>query len=145
MTKNKRTRCAGGVVVNPDGLVLVVNQNGNSWSLPKGHIDNGEDALEAAKREIHEESGISQLEHIADLGSYERYKIALNGGDDTSELKTITLFLFKTAQTELNPRDPQNPEARWVPQEQVAAILTHAKDKAFFNSILPTVCTRTNK
>lgn len=137
MTETKRTRCAGGVVINPDGLVLVVNQNGNSWSLPKGHIDNGEDALTAAQREIYEESGINRLEHIADLGSYERYQIALDGGGDTSELKTITMFLFTTPQIELKPRDPMNPEARWVSKEEVANLLTHQKDKVFFHSVLP--------
>lgn len=137
MTETKRTRCAGGVVVSPDGLVLIVNQNGNSWSFPKGHIDNGEDALKAAQREIYEESGVNELKHIADLGSYERYRIALDGGDDTSEFKTITMFLFTTPQTALAPHDPMNPEARWVPKEHVADILTHEKDKSFFRSILP--------
>lgn len=136
MIETKRTRCAGGVVINPDGLVLVVNQNGNSWSFPKGHIDDGEDALVAAQREIYEESGVNELRYMADLGSYERYRTALNGGDDMSEFKTITMFLFTTPQTELKPRDPMNPEARWVPKEQVADLLTHQKDKAFFRSIL---------
>ncbi|MCK4247280.1 MAG: NUDIX hydrolase, partial [Methanomicrobia archaeon] len=43
----KQTKSAGGVVINEDNQVLVVNQNGNSWSLPKGHIDYGEDKLDA--------------------------------------------------------------------------------------------------
>lgn len=137
MTETKRTRCAGGVVLNPDGLILVVNQDENSWSLPKGHIDGGEDALTAAKREIYEESGVNKLTYITDLGSYERYRIAPNGGDDMSEWKTITMFLFTTPQTALAPHDPMNPEARWVPKEHVADILTHEKDKSFFRSILP--------
>jgi len=136
MTKTQRVRCAGGVVINRDGLILVVNQGGYSWSLPKGHIDNGEDALEAAKREIDEESGVNDLEFVADIGSYERYRTALDGGDDTSEFKTITMFLFKTTQAELKPRDPKNPEARWVPKDKVADLLTHQKDKAFFRSVL---------
>ena len=53
----KHTQSAGGVVLNKKGEVLVVSQRGTSWSLPKGHIDKGEDALGAAKREIYEESG----------------------------------------------------------------------------------------
>jgi 8-oxo-dGTP pyrophosphatase MutT (NUDIX family) len=54
----RKTRSAGGVVTNEEGEILVVSQRGTSWSLPKGHIDPGEDALVAAKREIYEESGI---------------------------------------------------------------------------------------
>ena len=49
---------AGGVVLNGAGQVLVVNQKGTSWSLPKGHVEEGEDALSAARREIFEEAGI---------------------------------------------------------------------------------------
>lgn len=132
----KQTTSAGGVVINKDGLVLVVNQKGQSWSLPKGHINEGESTLDAAKREIYEESGINQLELLSDLGNYQRCKIALNGDDDTSEQKTIFMFLFKTDQSLLNPIDPENPEARWVDRSKVSKLLTHRKDKEFFLSIV---------
>ena len=134
--KTKLTQSAGGVVLNAKGQVLVVNQNGNSWSLPKGHIDQGEKPLDAAKREIYEESGVNTLEYIKDLGSYTRYKISLNGGDDPSQLKKIHLFLFKTDRKILKPIDPQNPEARWVEKEKVEELLTHPKDKEFFRKVI---------
>jgi 8-oxo-dGTP diphosphatase len=131
-----RTESAGGIVINSEGKILVVNQNNNSWSLPKGHVDDNEDILNAAKREIYEESGITELELIRSLGKYQRYKIALNGGEDKSELKTIHMFLFKTDQTKLKPVDPKNPEALWVEKNKVAEILTHKKDKEFFLSAI---------
>jgi len=132
----KQTQSAGGIVVNGSGQVVVVNQKGTSWSLPKGHIEPGEDALTAARREIYEESGISDLTLVKELGSYERYKIGVNGDDDAAELKIIFMFLFKTNEIELRPVDPDNPEAVWVDKEQVAALLTHPKDKEFFNQFV---------
>ena len=132
----KHTYSAGGIVLNKEGLVLVVNQNNNSWSLPKGHIDEGEEKLEAAIREVFEESGIKDLKLIKELGSYQRYRIGLDGSDDKSELKTIYMFLFKTKEEILNPTDPANPEARWVRREEVSELLTHKKDKEFFLSII---------
>lgn len=127
---------AGGIVVNPMREVVVVNQRGDSWSLPKGHIDPGETAQQAAEREIAEESGIVQLTFVRDLGAYERYKIGKGGeGEDKSELKRIHMFLFTTLQQTLQPVDPYNPEARWVSLEKVAQLLTHPKDKEFFLSI----------
>ena len=134
-----KTKSAGGVVINQDGLVLVVNQNGTSWSLPKGHIEEGESEIEAAKRETHEESGIDQLELVKELGSYQRYKIGKDGSEDQSELKTIFIYLFKTNQTALNPIDPDNPEAKWVSKEEVTELLTHPKDKEFFLSVIDKV------
>lgn len=133
-----KTNVAGGVVINTDGDVLVVSQNGDSWSLPKGHVDPGETAQAAAEREIAEESGITETVCIKELGTYERYRIGKGGvGDDTSELKAITVFLFTTAQQDLAPTDPRNPEARWVRLEAVPDLLTHPRDKEFFQSITP--------
>ena len=132
----KVSESAGGVVLNPKGQVLVVNQNGNSWSLPKGHLDAGEDELAAARREIYEESGVTDLEFLRKLGSYERTRIGFSGEDDPSELKRITVFLFRTQQMKLKPVDPQNPEARWVDPKEVTALLTHNKDKEFYLGII---------
>lgn len=140
MTHQNITKSAGGIVINTDGQVLVVSQHGNSWSLPKGHIEDNEDVLAAAKREIEEESGISELVLLKDLGSYTRYRIGPPGTpEDKSELKTIFLFLFTTTQTHLNPSDPHNPEARWVDIDAVSELLTHPKDKDYFLSVIPTI------
>ena len=135
--KIKLTQSAGGVVLNSKNQVLVVNQDGNSWSLPKGHLDAGEGPIAAARREIHEETGVQDLSFIKVLGSYTRPRIGKKGiGSDPSELKRITLFLFRTQQMHLEPLDERHPQARWVPRSKVAEILTHPKDKEFFLRIL---------
>lgn len=136
----RRSQSAGGVVIGPDGRVLVTNQNGDSWSLPKGHIDPGEDARTAAARETAEETGITQLTYVKDLGSYERYRTGKGGkGEDKSDLKTIIMFLYTTKETDLQPTDEHNPEAQWVVLEEVANLLTNPKDKAFFESVIDQV------
>jgi 8-oxo-dGTP pyrophosphatase MutT (NUDIX family) len=135
--KEKRERSAGGVVLNDDGEVLVVNQKRRAWSLPKGKVEEGEDDLAAARREIGEESGVYDLTYVGPLGRYRRYAMDKDGGDDkTRPKKEIVICLFVTSQRTLKPIDPDNPEARWVPREEVAALLTHRKDKRFFLSIL---------
>ncbi len=126
------TDTAGGIVLNKKGQVLVVSQHGTSWSLPKGHIDPGEEKIEAAIREIYEESGVNNLSLVKELGSYKRFRIGLEGTEDNSELKTIFMYLFKTEQEQLEPIDPENPDAIWVEKDEVADLLTHYKDKQFF-------------
>jgi ADP-ribose pyrophosphatase YjhB (NUDIX family) len=130
-----QTESAGGIVLNREGLVLVVSQHGTSWSLPKGHVEAGEDALAAARREIYEESGVRDLEFVRALGSYSRFRIGKDGGENESELKTIHLFMFRTAETELRPVDAENPEAKWVEVNRVAELLTHPKDREFFLAV----------
>ena len=133
----EETYTAGGVVMQKKtGHILVVEQLNHIWSLPKGHIDPGENELQAAVREIKEESGITQLEFIHKIGIYSRYKIAIDGSDDTSELKNMVFFLFETNQEKLVPEDPNNPSAKWVAPKEVSKLLTHKKDKAFFENFL---------
>ena len=129
---------AGGVVIGPGNKVVVVNQNGDSWSLPKGHLEENEDPEDAATREIFEESGIQDVKIIDKLGEYERTTTGSGGqGEQTDNIKHITMFLCITNQTELAPIDPNNPEAIWVSIQDVADKLTHPKDKEFFYSITP--------
>ena len=52
---------AGGVVIRNE-KILFIFRNGK-WDLPKGKIDNGETAKEAAIREVAEECGIDRPQH----------------------------------------------------------------------------------
>lgn len=128
---------AGGVVLDDRGFVLVVQQRDLSWSLPKGSIRQGEDPRDAAVREIVEESGLIDLRLVRILKSYTRFAMRNTGSEDTSKVKRITMYLFRTSDQTLSPLDPRIPEARWVPKEEVAAFLTHPKDQEFFLGILP--------
>ena len=132
-------KIAGGVVWNPKCGVVVVNQNNNSWSLPKGHVERDENLEAAALREIWEETGIppKNLKLVRRLATYERDRIQREPGD-TPEMREITLYLVTTDHEALSPLDPMNPEARWVNPERVAELLTHPIDKEQFSSILHT-------
>jgi 8-oxo-dGTP diphosphatase len=51
-------RAAGGVVID-DGRVAVVHRpHHDDWSLPKGKLEQGETWLDAAVREVAEETGL---------------------------------------------------------------------------------------
>lgn len=122
--------------MNKKGEVAVVAQRNNVWSLPKGMLEPGEDESTALRRELWEETGIAEYNVVRKLGSYERYLIGLDGQDDKSELKNITFYLITTEQEKLESHDTDNPEARWVDKNEVAAMLTHPKDKEFFESVV---------
>lgn len=135
---------AGGVVYNlKTDKIVVVNQNNDSWSLPKGHIEGSESPRETAIREIWEETGIpfEKLTEVAPLGFYERTRIKKHASDP-NELRSITLYLYTTEHDELAPHDPQNPRAIWVAPFDVASQLTHPKDKEFFAHSLAMILRR---
>ena len=66
--KSHRYAAAGGVVVNNDRVLILHRPRANDIRLPKGEIEMGESAREAALREVAEETGYADLEIVLDLG-----------------------------------------------------------------------------
>lgn len=63
---------AGGVVVRRDGAAaayLVIRDSYKNWGFPKGHLEEGETAEQAALREVQEETGLDDLRLLAPLGA----------------------------------------------------------------------------
>lgn len=68
-----REQTAGGVVFRRnkdtnDLEILLAQDAKDRWTIPKGHIEEGETARETAVREVGEETGLKQMEVIAWLG-----------------------------------------------------------------------------
>ncbi len=70
--------------------VLILNNEGE-WVFPKGHVENNETYLQAAIRELSEESGVSVTENES-LGQIDEFKFYFDG---EKALKVIKVFLFK--------------------------------------------------
>lgn len=128
----KYSHSAGGIIIGKDGkIVLVNNKNLTWWTPPKGRIEDGENILDAAKREIFEETGLKNIEYIKELGSLYH----LLNWEKKLVFKKITLLLFKTTETELKPQDSNNPEARWFTVDQAIEQMEGKQYKEFFTKI----------
>ncbi|TAG86640.1 MAG: NUDIX domain-containing protein [Oscillatoriales cyanobacterium] len=56
-----------------DTLFLLIQHQAGHWAFPKGHADPGESALETAKRELEEETGIRDYEVLEERSFVESY------------------------------------------------------------------------
>ena len=78
-TKAKPYRRGVGVVLmNADGKVFVaqrIDTDEPAWQMPQGGIDKGEDPLQAALRELEEETGTSKADIIAETDDWLRYDL----------------------------------------------------------------------
>jgi len=124
----EREFSAGGVVVrNMRGrpfMAAVRVKNGTVLALPKGHIDPGESAAQAAAREVREETGVegTLIEKIDDITYwYER------GG--TRVRKVVSFFLFSYRSGSVRDHDHEVDSAEWVPLAEAPKLLSYRGEK----------------
>ena len=68
----------GIVVLNKDDKVFVakrIDNPKNFWQMPQGGVDDGEDYLTAAYRELEEETSIKNVELISELDGFITYNL----------------------------------------------------------------------
>ena len=92
----KKHFSAGGILVNDKGgLFLTYKKARSEWSLPKGGIKKGESRLEAALREVKEETGYQNIEPIKEAPTHTVTWIFTHEDTGKQEQKTVYYFLFR--------------------------------------------------
>ena len=94
------------------------------WSLPKGHIEAGETAEQAAVREVEEETGIIGRV-VAPLGTIDFWFVA----EDRRVHKTVHHFLLQALGGELSDSDVEVAEVAWVPLDELESRLAYADER----------------
>lgn len=120
--------CAGGVVRNKNRIALIEMKRIDGWGFPKGKIGDNEKPLEAAKREILEETGIKNVFLVRSLGTYQR-----RAADGKPILLNIHMFLFETEKEKLQPIEDDVRGAQWIFIDDVENYLVLNDDKQFFS------------
>lgn len=125
---------AGGLVLDGDRrAALIGRRNARGvvlWSLPKGHIEEGESAEVAAIREVGEETGIVGRV-VAPLGVIDftftasEYRIH----------KTVHHFLMFAEGGELTDDDAEIDEVAWVPFTELHDRLSYADERELLSRV----------
>ena len=117
---------AGGVVYRLDGggpLFLLIRDSYHNWGFPKGHLESGENAQDAALREVREETGLED--------------VALRGTIDTIDWyfrfrgrlihKVCHFFLMETGQAQTSPQRAEGITAcQWVAYDAARSVISYA-------------------
>ena len=117
---------AGGVVYRLDGgdpLFLLIRDSYHNWGFPKGHLESGENAQDAALREVREETGLED--------------VALRGAIDTIDWyfrfrgrlihKVCHFFLMESGQAQTSPQHAEGITAcQWVAYDVARTVISYA-------------------
>ena len=109
-----------------NGLKVLLLQHpdsdkGGHWDFPKGHIEKGENKIQAALRELAEETGITEVELLSDFSHKISYK--LTKGEKIVS-KEVTFFLGSTNETTVSLSHEHQAYA-WLNYESAINRLTY--------------------
>ena len=98
--------------IDSEPHVLLIRDPYGKWGLPKGHLEPGERKVDAAEREVREETGLEALEHGPEIATIDWY--FRRGGRLVH--KFCTFYLMKSQAGEATPQVEEGiTECVWVP------------------------------
>jgi 8-oxo-dGTP diphosphatase len=101
-------------------VLLVHRPKYNDWTIPKGKLDAGETDLEAAVREVEEETGLR-----CTVG---RELPSVSYDDRNGRPKTVRYWEMTASSGQFEPTSEVD-EVKWVPLTKAAELLTYARDR----------------
>ena len=128
----------GIVVLNKENKVFVakrIDNPKNFWQMPQGGVDEGEDFLKAAYRELEEETSIKSVELIKELDGTITYELPdrLLGliwkGKYKGQKQKWFLMRFVGADNEINikTKHPEFLEWKWVELDKITDLVVDFK------------------
>ena len=141
MKKNKNLPLrigVGIVLLNRENKVFVgkrIDNPTNFWQMPQGGVDSNENFLEAAKRELEEETGIKTIKLIKEIDGWLEYNLPenllgkiWNGKFRGQKQKWFVMkFLGEKDEININTKKPEFLEWKWLDIPELTTVVVDFK------------------
>jgi putative (di)nucleoside polyphosphate hydrolase len=128
----------GIVVLNKDNKVFVaqrIDNQKNFWQMPQGGVDESEDYLTAAYRELEEETSIKNVDLIKELDGLISYELPENllgviwkGKYRGQEQKWFVMrFIGQDSEINIETKNPEFCEWKWIDLENITDLVVDFK------------------
>ena len=136
----------GIVLLNQNNEVFVakrIDNPNNYWQMPQGGIDENENYLDAATRELEEETSITNIKLIKELDGFQTYLLPQNllgiiwKGKYKGQRQKWFLYEFKGSEKDINihTAHPEFSDYKWVKQNFLVPNIVPFK-KAIYKKLL---------
>ena len=128
----------GIVVLNKNNKVFVakrIDNQKNFWQMPQGGVEEGEDYLKAAYRELEEETSMNNIQLIKEINGLTAYNLPKNllgiiwkGKYRGQEQKWFVVrFLGKDTEINIKTKHPEFSEWKWIELDKITDFVVDFK------------------
>jgi 8-oxo-dGTP pyrophosphatase MutT (NUDIX family) len=112
------------------------------WSIPKGHVEEGESMAETARREVAEETGlVGDVEET--LGDVSYWYARRHDGQPVRVWKRVRFFLMRYRSGRFTERDDELDAVRWFALEDAEQAVGYASERALVRRACELLASRT--
>ena len=134
----------GAIILNKDNHVFVGKRKDNpidKWQMPQGGVDRGEDFITAMKRELIEETSITNIKILKEIDNMYEYQLPENlvgiiwkGRFRGQKQKWfIVRFLGKDSEINLETKYPEFIDWKWIEPKLLPEVIVNFKKNLYLN------------
>ncbi len=128
----------GIILLNQHNKIFVakrIDNPKNFWQMPQGGIDEGEDFLKAAKRELFEETSIKSVNILKEIEGFTSYElpdyllgIIWKGKFKGQKQKWFIMrFIGNEKEINIKTKKPEFLEWKWINVDNLTSVVVHFK------------------
>ena len=145
----------GIALINQENKVFVgkrIDNPKNFWQMPQGGINENENYLQAAKRELLEETGIKTVKVIKEMDNWLTYDLPKNllgkiwNGKYRGQKQKwfIMKFLGNTNEININTQDPEFLDWKWIEISNLPKVVVDFKLEVYKKIFKELLVVKTN-